>query len=47
MIVLVHENPDKMAKCYTSPTFCSGFDHATLVSSLCGFNYLPKTWWNK
>ena len=24
MIVLIHENHDKMVKCYTSPTFSSG-----------------------
>ena len=31
MIVLDHENHDKMAKCYTSSTFTSDFDHANLV----------------
>ena len=42
MIVLVHENHDEMAKCYTSPTFCSDFDLANLVSSLHRSKYFPK-----
>ena len=47
MIVLVHENHDKMAKCCTTPTLCSGFDHANLVISFCGSKYLPKIWLKK
>ena len=42
MVVLVCENHDKMAKCYTSQIFSSGFDHANHVSSSCGSKYLPK-----
>ena len=38
MIVLARKNHDKMAKRYTSPTFCSGFDHRNLVISFHGSN---------
>ena len=47
MGVLVHENHDKMAKCYTSPKFCSGFDHTHLVGSFCDSKYLQKILLNK
>ena len=42
IIVLVHTNPDKMAKWYIRPIFFSGFDHPNLVISFRGSKYLPK-----
>ena len=42
MIVLVHGNHDKWP--YVTPVqhFCSGFEHANLVSSFSDSKYLPK-----
>ena len=39
IIVLLHKNPDKMAKCHTRPIF----DHANLVISLVP-NINQKNW---
>ena len=42
MIVLVHENHDKWPNVTPVQHFCSGFDHANLVSSFHGSKFLPK-----
>ena len=42
MMVLVHENHEKCPNVTPVQHFCSGFDHANLVSSFRGFKYLPK-----
>ena len=41
-IVLVHENHDKWLYLRTVQRFCSGLDHADLVSSFRGSKYLLK-----
>ena len=41
-IDLVLENHDKMAKCYNTPIYSNGFDHANLVSSFHASTYFPK-----
>ena len=46
MIVLVHENHDKWPNVTPVQDFCRGFDHANLVSSFLGSNYLPKNYLN-
>ena len=43
MKVLVHENQDKWPNITPVQHFCSGFDHANLVSSFRGSKYLPKS----
>ena len=42
MIVLVHGNHDKWPNVTPVQHFCSGFDHAYLVSSFRVSKYLPK-----
>ena len=42
MIVLVHENHDKWPNVTPVQHFCSGFDHANLVSSFHGSKFLTK-----
>ena len=42
MIVLVPENHDKWPNVTPVQHFCNCFDHANLVSSVCGSKYLPK-----
>ena len=42
MMVLVCENHEKCPNVTPVQHFCSGFDHASLVSSFRGFKYLPK-----
>ena len=42
MIVLVHENHDEWPNVTPVQHFCSGFDHANLVSSFHGSKFLPK-----
>ena len=42
MIALVHENHDKWPNITPVQHFCSGFDHANLVSSFRGSKYIPK-----
>ena len=42
MIVLVQENHDKWSNVTPVQDFGRGFDHANLVSSFLGSNYLPK-----
>ena len=41
-ILLVHENHDKWPNDTSVQHFCSGFDHANLVSFFNGSKYLPK-----
>ena len=43
MRVLDHENHDKWPNITPIQYFCSGFDHANLVSPFRGSKYLPKT----
>ena len=42
VIVLGHENYDKLPNVIPAQYFCSGFDHANLVNSFRGTKYLPK-----
>ena len=42
MIILVHGNHDKWPNVTPVQHFCSGFDHANLVSPFHGYKYLPK-----
>ena len=42
MIVLVHENHDKLPNVPPVQHFCSGFDHTNLVNSFLGSKYLLK-----
>ena len=42
MIVLVHENHDKWQNVSPVQHFCSGLDHANLVSFFCCSNFYQK-----
>ena len=42
MIVLVHENHDKLPNFTPVQHFCSGFEQADLTRTFRGSNFLPK-----
>ena len=41
MVVLVHENHDKLPNVTAVHHLRRGFDHSNLVNSFCGSKYLP------
>ena len=47
MKVLVHKNHDKWTNVTPVQHFCMGFDHANIVNSFRGSNYLPRIYLNK